>query len=157
MAKGDNMIELNDKAKEFIIALKPFCESSAFDPYIVLTHAWHESGAFEHVIGNHNYWGIKKPQTWTGIIKDIITHEFIKGVKTQVTAQFVDFPDCLEALNWYEGLIRRLYPSSYLNRQTYEPYFEGLINGKYQYATDPNYIRKLKSLYCDLKNQNILI
>ena len=150
------MIPLNAKATEFIACLKPICEVFGYDPYIILTHAWHESGAFEHVIGEHNYWGIKKPNVWTGKTIDVVTHEFIKGVDTKLTDTFIDFATCEFALDWYDTLIRRLYPESHNNKQKYEPYFEGLQNFKYKYATDPNYVIQLKQLYVKLKNLNLL-
>lgn len=147
---------MNDKAKEFIACLKPIAEVYCYDPYIIFTHAWHESGGFDHVIGNFNYWGLKKPLKWQGLVKTVMTHEYIKGVKVAVNDYFIDFPTCEAAIIYYDNLISRLYPSSYFNRQAYEPYFEGLVNGKYKYATDPNYPIKLKQLYVKLKNQKLL-
>ena len=55
----------------------PIAQAQGFNPYAVLTHAWDESGAFGHVIGQNNYWGIKTPQksVWTGIVAEVWTHE----------------------------------------------------------------------------------
>lgn len=129
---------------------------SGFDLLIPYTHAYHESGAFQKVIGNYNFWGIKKPQKWTGKIIDITTHEYINDKKVKVIDAFIDFNVCSEALLWYENLIRRLYPESYKNRTDYKLYFEWLTAGKYKYATDKFYSAKLINLYEQLKDKVII-
>lgn len=147
---------MNDKEKEFIACLKDFVKVTCYDPYIILTHAWHESGAFNHIIGEWNAWGIKRPYKWQGLVKVVTTHEYIKGIKTEVKDFFIDFNTCIDALKWYDSLIQRLYPESYMARQKYEDYFDGLQKFKYKYATDPKYSILLKQLYIKLKNQNLL-
>jgi len=140
------MARESEKIREFARAL-PVAEDQGFSKWAVFTHAWHESGAFKKVIGSHNYWGIKKPRKWTGKTHMVTTHEYIKGEKTKVQAEFIDFGTAIEAVNWYCGLIRRIYPGSYRNRHEPARYFVHLVSGKLKYATDPNYPTKLISLY----------
>jgi len=68
---------LNEKAKEFIKQMLPVSKAQGFNPYSILAHAWDESGAFGHVIGKNNYWGIKTPQksVWKGSVAEVWTHE----------------------------------------------------------------------------------
>lgn len=133
---------MNDKAIKFIEAL-PISRVCGFSGLAVFTHAYHESAGFTRVIGDHNYWGIKVPQRWKGKTRDVQTHEYIKGKKIAVLARFIDFETIQEALDWYMGLIERLYPDSFRNRQDAEAYFRGLVSGRYKYATDPTYVDKL--------------
>ena len=132
--------------REFIGALK-IAREEGFSPWSVLTHAWHESGAFRKVIGNHNYWGIKVPRKWQGKVEMVETHEYIKGKYAPVVATFIDFDSALEAMSWDCNFIRRLYPEAYYKRDNPTEYFIGLVSGKLRYATDPNYSTKLTSLY----------
>ena len=142
---------LNQKGVDFINNLK-IVSDLGFDQLAVLTHAYHESGAFNHAIGLANFWGIKPPHTWTGKVIPTVTHEFINGQKIQVTTNFIDFDTIAEGLQWYCAFIQRMYPNAYNNRQNSEQYFNGLIDGKYQYATDPKYVPTLINLYNELKN-----
>lgn len=147
VVKKEKIQPTMSKLEEFILHLRIL---NWFDPYIPLTHAWHESAGLTKVIGNYNFWGIKKPQKWEGKTIDITTHEYINGNKVKVIDTFIDFNACSEALLWYENLIRRLYPESYNNKTDYVKYFTHLIDGKYKYATDPFYTNKLISLYLQL-------
>lgn len=132
--------------KPFIEALKIAAEQG-FSKWAVLTHAWHESGAFRKVIGNHGYWGIKKPKAWKGKTVLVDTHEYIDGKSVKAKAEFIDFDSVLEAMSWYCNFIRRLYPDAYEKRDNPLEYFIGLVSGLNRYATDPNYPTRLTSLY----------
>jgi flagellum-specific peptidoglycan hydrolase FlgJ len=137
--------------KEFCEALKIAAEQG-FSKLGVLTHAWHESGAFRRVIGNHGYWGIKKPKNWQGKTVLVDTHEYIDGERVPLKAPFIDFDSANDAIIWYCSFIRRLYPEAYYKRDNPMEYFIGLISGSLQYASDPTYSVKLTSLYRILKD-----
>lgn len=164
----------------------PLLKVRGFDPYTVLTHAWHETGGFGHVVGNNNFFGITKPDGWKGIVLDIDTHEFVKyivtdpkdpdlnnkaiayakkqfpnitkfeiqpgkpgilWVKVTTTRLFVDWETSDEAVIWYCDKIQRMYPQSYSFRNVPDKYFFWLVNGKYQWATDPSYVTELNGVY----------
>jgi flagellum-specific peptidoglycan hydrolase FlgJ len=137
--------------KEELKAQAPFINALGFDPMIVYVHAYHESGNFKHIIGNYNFWGIKKPKNWTGKTILITTHEYIHGVKTELKDYFIDFPDMKGAIIWYAEFIGRMYPQAYTMRDNYKGYFPALVNYAHQYATDPMYYKKLIALYEELK------
>lgn len=143
----------NKKAQKFIEVLHVATEQD-FSAWAVFVHAWHETGAFKSVIGDHNYWGIKMPKNWQGKIKMSETHEYIEGKHTPLVDTFIDFDTAIEAISWYCNFIRRLYPNAYNNRQEPDKYFKGLINGKLKYATaiKPAYDHRLISLYKVLKS-----
>jgi len=122
-----------------------------FNPWCIITQAWHESGAFKRVIGNYNFWGIKKTRRWTGKICAVTTHEYVKGVKTKMKLDFIDFPDLPAALIWYVAFIKRMYPIAYINRDNPESYFLGMVIGRWKFATDPEYVQKLNNTYKKLR------
>jgi hypothetical protein len=71
---------LNSSPLDRFIKSAGILKSRGFDFYAVLTHAWNESGGFEHIIGNNNFFGITMPNNWGGKILHIPTHEFVKYV-----------------------------------------------------------------------------
>ena len=142
----------NQKMRNFINALHIVAEQG-FSKWAVLTHAWHESGAFTKVIGDFNFWGIKKPKNWKGKVHSIKTHEYENNKRIDIVAEFIDFETIFKAINWYCGLIRRLYPDAYENRNNPIEYFRGLVSRNIKYATDPAYSIKLISLYNVLKDE----
>lgn len=127
-----------------------FINGLGFEPMIVYTHAYHESGGFKHVIGCYNFWGIKCPQKWTGKKVLVNTHEYINGKKIPTTEYFCDWPDLKGAILWYAGLISRLYPEADKAKTDYKTFYPALVNFKYKYATDPAYPGKLIKLYEEL-------
>jgi len=170
---------INNKAREFINELS-FSDNEGFNRWSVFIHAFHESDGFKSIIGRFNYWGIKVPKNWNGLVLDLPTFEYEKIIldetkekakkriekkygrnveigninnywKIILYQQFIDFKSCDNAINWYCNLIKRLYEYSYDHRGQPIEYFKGLITGKYKYATDPRYSQKLINLYNDLK------
>ena len=126
----------------------PISRACGFNDFTIITQSWHESGEYRKVIGSFNYWGIKKPRNWTGKVLSIKTHEYINGTSTPVSASFIDFETCAEAVNWWISLIQRLYPEAYLVRNNPQQFFIELVNlhNRFQYATDNKYAEKLISV-----------
>ncbi len=137
--------------KDELKAQATFINGLGFDPMIVYVHAYHESGNFKHIIGNYNFWGIKKPKNWTGKTILITTHEYIHGVYTELQDWFIDFPDMKGAIIWYVEFISRMYPQAYAMRENYKGYYPALVMYKNIYATNPNYSQQLIALYERLK------
>jgi hypothetical protein len=124
-----------------------FINGLGFDPWIVYTHAYHECGGFKKVIGNYNFWGIKKPKAWTGKVIQVLTHEYINGEKIETYADFIDFNDIKGAIIWYANFISRMYPEAWKVKDNYQLYFPALVSFAHIYATDPVYSTKLIRLY----------
>lgn len=62
----------------YIEEAKKCAEKTGFDWLILLTHAFHESGGFEKIIGNNNFWGLKTPSRskWPGKSVKVYTTEY---------------------------------------------------------------------------------
>ena len=145
----DNYVKtkVNERARIFWFKAYDRLSNKGFNPLYVFVHIYHETGGFKHIIGKHNYWGIKARKSTTNKVK-VKTHEYINGERKEVYAYFRDWLTLEDALDWYMSLIKRLYPSSYKYREvSYIGYFRGLIDGMYKYATDPTYIEKLINLF----------
>jgi hypothetical protein len=138
-----------------------------FDDYTIITQAWHESAGFTRIIGDWNFWGIKKPRGWRGKVHRIKTHEYRNGKKKPYYLDFIDFKNIDEAINWWMGLIRNVYKNAYKHRDDPPRFFDGLIKGgnvesEFNYAThqdaDGNYIydELLFILYQQLVRNSIL-
>ena len=85
----------------------------------------------------------------------VTTHEYENAGKVKLDLPFIDFATCEQAILWYCGLIKRLYPESYGYRKERCPfeYFRWLVLGDFRYATDPTYSQKLIDLYGVLSEQ----
>jgi len=157
-----------------------FLSPSGWDRLSVITHAWHETGRFKHIIGDNNFFGITLPKNWSGKICSVITHEVYvyKGsdkdaavvaakkewpqaseyvivpssvgqiwVRVKLMRQFADWGTVEDALTFYANKIKNMYPQSFSFRNIPEKYFYWLVNGKYQYATNPKYVQENLDLY----------
>jgi hypothetical protein len=158
-----------------------------WDRQTVITHAYHETGGFKHIIGKNNFFGITLPKEWSGNICGVITHEVyvykLKGdepqdsatimatdqakkawptateyvvipsqvgqiwVRVKLVRQFADWNSVEDAITFYANKIKSMYPQSYSFRNVPEKYFYWLVNGKYQYATNPKYVQDNLELY----------
>jgi len=147
---------VNDKAIEFMGGLKEIQETG-ISTWAVYTHACHETGYFKRVIGRHNFWGIKKPQKWSGMTHEILTHEFEDGKNVPKIQEFADWDTISEALAFYLGLIERLYTPSWDCKECAQCFLRGLTKGKYKWATDPLYVEKLCALYGLLRQDEEII
>jgi mannosyl-glycoprotein endo-beta-N-acetylglucosaminidase len=167
-----------------------------WDRLIVVTHAWHETGMFKHVIGDNNFFGITLPQGWTGKVCDVMTHEVYiyklkEGetkdsvqakaieaakaawpsavealvipspdgqiwVRVKTSRKFADWSSSADALTFYANKIKSMYPQSFSFRNIPEKYFFWLVNGKYQYATDPQYIQACLNVYKEVQGSDLV-
>ena len=141
------------KEQEFVKALG-IAVTDGFDPLILYTHAYHETGNFKHIVGDWNYFGMKPPGHWQGKVIKIKTQEYDKQYHT-IYDYFCDFATADACVKFYISQIKRLYPESYKNRQDAQLYFWGLTRWRYKWATDPIYSEKLIKLYADLKANGI--
>jgi flagellum-specific peptidoglycan hydrolase FlgJ len=64
--------------KNYVEAAKRCAVSAGYDWLILTTHAYHETGGFEHIVGRNNYWGLKKPlkSSWFGMVATVWTREY---------------------------------------------------------------------------------
>lgn len=145
-----------DKSRKFIANLY-FPKEDGFSPWAIYTQACHESAFFSRVIGENNYWGIKKPKNWGGPVNNVMTHEFINGEKVAKVEPFIDWDKTDEALAFYTGLIQRLYKKSFESRSCANCFIRNLTSGEFKWATDPIYSEKLLSLYDMLRKEEEVV
>lgn len=75
------------------------------------------------------------------------TYEYIKGVKTKINQNFAIYPDLLAGLVAYSKILQNKYFKQYLNKTSdANKYAELLQSGTPKYATDINYLSKIKTL-----------
>lgn len=141
----NGLIDWN-RALPFVKALK-VTKQAEISPWAVFTQACHETGFFKKVIGGNNYWGIKKPRRWDGLVCNVPTHEYINGEKVAMWAEFADWDTADEAVAFYLNLLKTLYPDTLKCRNCAYCFFDGLVVGKFKWATDPSYKEKLFELY----------
>lgn len=127
-----------------------------------------ESGCFRKVIGWNNFWGIKASKRWPGKRVECLTTEYYRDPDKlarfinanaqkiekawwekrkerwgfKVLADFRDWHREPEAMKWYAGLVSRMYPKAWAHRGDKDPrrFFNGLVSGKWQWATDDEYV-----------------
>lgn len=141
---------MNQKARDFAFALD-WMKEKGWNPWSIFTQAWHETGRFEKVIGQHNYWGIKYSKNWNDLRVQVRTHEYENGESVEKICEFADWKTVKDALMFYDDLVQRLYPQAYDARLDCLTFFRELVNHKLKWATDPAYPEKLSRVYASLK------
>ena len=146
-----------DKKTEFIKALR-IAVLDGFEPLILYTQCYHETGNFKKIIGKYNYAGLKCPVSinppiagWDGTRLLVTTHETINGVSRKVIDAFCDFSSAEFFMSFYIYQIKRLYREAYAERTDATHFYHWLTRGKNRYATDLSYTDKLQKLYADLR------
>jgi flagellum-specific peptidoglycan hydrolase FlgJ len=128
-----------------------------FEPPTVYAHASWETGRFAHLVGNFNYWGIKKPQGWLGKIVTVSTFEIIDGKQVNMKCDFADWPNASSALCYYCDKIERMYPDAFANRLDYTLYYAGLMTGVWgAWSTSPTYNTDLCNHREELQKEGLL-
>lgn len=97
----------------------------------------------------YNVGGIKAAKNQNFVIYP--TYEYINGVKTKINAKFAVYPDLKTGLIAYSKILSNKYFKQYTFKTT-DPvkYAELLQSGTVKYATDINYINKIKKLVNDI-------
>jgi flagellar protein FlgJ len=73
---------------------------------LIMAQAALESGWGEHAPEN-NFFGIKADKSWTGAKRAVATHEFVKGVKTPVTAYFRSYSSPEESFEDWANFLKK--------------------------------------------------
>ncbi len=137
---------------------KRFCEGlvravrDGWDPWGPYVHAFLETDGFRKVVGEHNYWGIKRGEAWDGLVVRRLTKEWSarKGQMVSGYAFFADWSDVDVALLWYRRLVERVYPQAFRWRSSPTVFFRYLIENRVAWATDPYYKMKLARTFASL-------
>lgn len=117
---------------------------------LILESGWGRSTLFTKY---NNIAGIKAVKGQNFI--SLPTNEYIKGKKVRLNQNFAVYSSVKEGIEAYAKVLQNKYFKGYLNKTTNpEEYAELLQSGKIKYATDINYVAKIKQL---LKYINTII
>lgn len=137
--------------KEMCSPLEDIAVGYGYKRGIITTQIALETGYGKKIIDN-NLFNIKATGGWltSDNFIEVITHEYIKGVKTKVIAKFRKYTSYENSLYDYINLISKLsrYTQAWLNRHNEKEYFKGLVAGGY--ATDLVYAEKLENIFSTL-------
>jgi len=129
--------------QDFVNAMLPYAtkagERLGVDPYMIIAQSAHETGWGRHA-PNFNYFGIKgKGGMQT-------TKEFLNGQWVTVNAPFKGYANMEDSVNGYaDFLLRNRRYQNALQAQDAMGFLQGIYNAGY--ATDPNYVSKVGSIY----------
>lgn len=133
-------------------------EKSGIPHQLIIAQAALESGWGNREIPtstgapSHNLFGIKATPDWKGATTEIMTTEYINGVRTKIKAAFRVYNSYYEGLSDYTSLLMRdpRY-EKVLQSKSAEMGAQALQTGGY--ATDPQYANKLISIIGYIKNE----
>lgn len=101
---------------------------------------------------SHNLFGIKATPDWKGATTEIMTTEYINGVRTKIKAAFRVYSSYSEGLSDYTALLmRNPRYEKVLQSTSAEMGAQALQAGGY--ATDPQYANKLISIINNVRNE----
>ncbi|MDF1763083.1 MAG: flagellar assembly peptidoglycan hydrolase FlgJ [Oleibacter sp.] len=144
-------------AADFVATLYPFAEKIGkeigVDPKAIVAQAALETGWGKHTIQNqqgesvHNLFGIKAGSQWQGDVVSIGTHEYRQGVRVNETANFRAYASLEDGMEDYAKFLQesRRYQNAINQNVSGDDYGHALQ--KSGYATDPEYGRKIESIY----------
>lgn len=138
--------------QDMLVHAKPASEALGVSPHIIVAHAALESGWGKRNIKNpdgsnsHNLFGIKATKNWTGATTDIVTTEYIDGVRQKRVETFRSYPSYEAAFADYARLIgtNPRYRDALNKGEDAVGFARALARGGY--ATDPNYAAKLSGV-----------
>lgn len=124
-------------------------------PFVLVAQAILETGWFKKAPFN-NFFGIKATKDDIQKRKYFTTKtkEVIKGKTIIIESKFAKFNNIDEAISRYNSIIVRNFPEANKNRHNEFLFLQGLFIGKKKYATDPNYINKIRKIISDLKKSS---
>jgi len=85
-------------------------------------------------------------------IKRSKTKKGSKIIGAHLLDEFCDWYLESEALKYWIGLIKRVYPLAWVERGNPDEFYKKLVSGKYKWATDPEYPENLINLRKNISN-----
>lgn len=155
--KSIQTLPINSTKEQFIQHLLPYAEKAAeslgVDAKVLVAQAALETGWGKSVIKNkqgessHNLFNIKANKAWKGKQTRVSTLEFEGGVAKKQMAGFRSYTSYEESFNDYVNFIQRnpRYSKALTVVEKPEKYMHELQRAGY--ATDPNYAKKVMSIY----------
>ncbi len=157
-------IHLKNHPDQFIDQLKPAAKLAAaelnVDPGVLLAQAALETGWGRFVIKNsdgsssHNLFNIKAHNGWKGKTAETETIEYKQGVPQQEKSRFRSYASFQQSFADYVNFIQSnpRYQTALTVSEDPKKYITELQRAGY--ATDPNYARKVNTLYHQIEAHN---
>lgn len=129
--------------QDFVKTMLPYAtkvgQQLGIDPYMIIAQSAHETGWGKHA-PDFNYFGIKG----NGSSKP--TREYLNGQWVTVNAPFKGYASMEDSVNGYgDFLLKNTRYQKALQAQDAMGFLQGLYDAGY--ATDPNYVSKVGSIY----------
>ncbi len=145
-----------ESARDFIETLLPFAKSAAemigIDPNLLLAQSALETGWGKHILSkedgasSHNLFGVKAHDKWGGKSVLAKTLEYEKNQAHIEQAAFKAYPSYLESFMDFVQLVKsKRYEKALENVDNPKSFLTELHQAGY--ATDPNYVDKVLSIY----------
>lgn len=157
--------------KEFVRLIYHAC-SGEVDPVFITAQAILESGWGAHTIGKYNFFGVKRG-SWKGGFLLVNTREVLRNENLVLKSPekvlsctprpdgkfeyrclmaFRDYSSMEEALKDHEDVLRG-FTKAWEFRKDGKRFVEELQDGKRKYATDPNYVKVITSLFTSVTSR----
>ena len=146
-----------DSPAEFVSTLYPQAQKIAqefgLDAKALIAQAALETGWGQHMIhqpqgqNSHNLFGIKANHQWQGEKAVVDTLEFVNQVPEKQRAAFRAYPSFEDSMRDYAQFVQSnpRYQNAVQSKDNPQQYFSELQQAGY--ATDPNYAKKVMSVY----------
>ena len=135
--------------KEFTNKYKPFAvenEQETGVPYLVtLAQAALESGWGKHA-PSYNFFGIKAGKSWKGKVQLLNTKEFINGKWIIIKDKFRAYDTPLDSFRDHAELLKKRWDKAFRHKDPIEFIYSVQNEHKYKYATDPEYVDKIRKI-----------
>ena len=150
-----------ESPQDFVSRMRPYAEKAAHalgtDPSVLIAQAALETGWGKKVIRNaagtsNNLFNIKADPRWSGHKVATNTLEFHNGVAVQEKAAFRSYDSYQDSFNDYVSFLKHNQRYTEALKEAKDP--ERFIKGIHQagYATDPDYSKKIMSIYTKVSN-----
>jgi flagellar protein FlgJ len=146
-----------DSVDDFVSSLWPHAKNAAsqigLDPKLLLAQAALETGWGKYVLtdeqgeSSNNLFNIKANKDWVNSKVSAETLEFLGGIPRKVNANFKSYDSLVASFNDYISLIKNndRYHQALASVDKPHEYINNLHQAGY--ATDPNYAKKIMSIY----------
>ncbi len=123
--------------------------SGQFNPYAALVQCNWETRcggrpwSSELFLEANNCAGLKAWSGWRGDVYEKVSWESVNGKRVDRVSRFCRYPSVEAFLRDYAAKLAANYPLAVARKDNFWGALDGLVSGKYRWATDPDYIERL--------------
>lgn len=105
-------------------------------------------------VGTNNFFNMKAPSSYTGSVTVKEVREFVNNVWTTQVSRFVNFANVQDCFNAFAMRLKTLWSTAFSYSDPVQ-FVSVLVSGKKKYATDPDYVKKFKSVLASIQGVSI--